>query len=368
MALNAVTIAAIVAACWAHPQGQAYLAKIDQIEALSISCGNPCCASGAGQGASHGSANIVAVGAALHASEAQAHGSSVTQAQAYPIWAASGGSHGSSTVEGYSDYLQVVISAAYSAGSSTALGIGQSTAYSAGAAQGGGAAQGSGAWFVSVGAVSQGGAQVTGYGGGLVSGAAQSSGYGASAAYSLRVMPAGGSSQGAAATQAEGQSTSTGYGISTGVASVQSVGSPLATGDGAAHGTSYLNAFGIPTTYAFTIGSSLGEATAFGRGSWKTTAYTTEPVALFLSEAGLFTLLEEEAVEVVEEEPDIFVFTPANVGYTLISTAQGFIWTKRGFTSVARLFRHEPLLHVKKSYTICQNRVRDLWILLKTST
>ncbi len=197
---------------------------------------------------------------------------------------------------------------------------------------------------------------------------AQSSGYGASAAYSLRVMPAGGSSQGAAATQAEGQSTSTGYGISTGVASVQSVGSPLATGDGAAHGTSYLNAFGIPTTYAFTIGSSLGEATAFGRGSWKTTAYTTEPVALFLSEAGLFTLLEEEAVEVVEEEPDIFVFTPANVGYTLISTAQGFIWTKRGFTSVARLFRHEPLLHVKKSYTICQNRVRDLWTLLKTST
>jgi len=46
MSLNAVTIAAIVTACWAHPQGQAYLAKIDQIEALSISCGNPCCAAG----------------------------------------------------------------------------------------------------------------------------------------------------------------------------------------------------------------------------------------------------------------------------------------------------------------------------------
>lgn len=43
MLLNAATIAAIVAACWAHPQGQAYLAKIDQIETLSISCGNPCC-------------------------------------------------------------------------------------------------------------------------------------------------------------------------------------------------------------------------------------------------------------------------------------------------------------------------------------
>lgn len=43
MALNAITIAAIVAACWAHPSGQAYLAKIDQIEQLSISCGNPCC-------------------------------------------------------------------------------------------------------------------------------------------------------------------------------------------------------------------------------------------------------------------------------------------------------------------------------------
>lgn len=43
MALNAITIAAIVAACWAHPSGQAYLAKIDQIEALSIACGNPCC-------------------------------------------------------------------------------------------------------------------------------------------------------------------------------------------------------------------------------------------------------------------------------------------------------------------------------------
>jgi len=41
--LNAITIAAIVAACWAHPQGQAYLAKIEQIEQLSISCKNPCC-------------------------------------------------------------------------------------------------------------------------------------------------------------------------------------------------------------------------------------------------------------------------------------------------------------------------------------
>lgn len=41
--LNAATIAAIVAACWAHPSGQAYLAKIDQIEQLSITCGNPCC-------------------------------------------------------------------------------------------------------------------------------------------------------------------------------------------------------------------------------------------------------------------------------------------------------------------------------------
>lgn len=43
--LNAATIAAIVAACWAHPQGQAYLAKIDQIEAYANACGNPCCKS-----------------------------------------------------------------------------------------------------------------------------------------------------------------------------------------------------------------------------------------------------------------------------------------------------------------------------------
>ena len=41
--LNAITIAAIVAAVWAHPQGVSYLEKIDQIEQLSISCGNPCC-------------------------------------------------------------------------------------------------------------------------------------------------------------------------------------------------------------------------------------------------------------------------------------------------------------------------------------
>jgi len=41
--LNAITIAAIVAAVWAHPQGISYLEKIDQIEQLSISCGNPCC-------------------------------------------------------------------------------------------------------------------------------------------------------------------------------------------------------------------------------------------------------------------------------------------------------------------------------------
>jgi len=50
MALNAITIAAIVAACWAHPQGQSYLAKIDKIDALSISCGNPCCRQPVGVG------------------------------------------------------------------------------------------------------------------------------------------------------------------------------------------------------------------------------------------------------------------------------------------------------------------------------
>lgn len=47
--LNAVTIAAIVAAVWAHPQGVSYLEKIDRIEQLSISCGNPCCQLGSGQ-------------------------------------------------------------------------------------------------------------------------------------------------------------------------------------------------------------------------------------------------------------------------------------------------------------------------------
>ena len=47
--LNAVTIATIVAAVWAHPQGISYLEKIDQIEQLSISCGNPCCQLGSGQ-------------------------------------------------------------------------------------------------------------------------------------------------------------------------------------------------------------------------------------------------------------------------------------------------------------------------------
>ena len=41
--LNAVTIAAIVAACWAHPSGVAYLAKIEQIQACAEAKGNPCC-------------------------------------------------------------------------------------------------------------------------------------------------------------------------------------------------------------------------------------------------------------------------------------------------------------------------------------
>ncbi len=44
--LNAVTIAAVAAACWAHPQGVSYLAKIDQINTYSIECGNPCCNGG----------------------------------------------------------------------------------------------------------------------------------------------------------------------------------------------------------------------------------------------------------------------------------------------------------------------------------
>jgi hypothetical protein len=46
--LTPATILALVAACWAHPQGVAYLEKIDQIEQLSISCGNPCCTTGGG--------------------------------------------------------------------------------------------------------------------------------------------------------------------------------------------------------------------------------------------------------------------------------------------------------------------------------
>lgn len=48
--LNAATLLALVAACWAHPQGVAYLEKIEQIEQLSISCGNPCCRGGGGKG------------------------------------------------------------------------------------------------------------------------------------------------------------------------------------------------------------------------------------------------------------------------------------------------------------------------------
>lgn len=41
--LNAADYAAIKTAIWAHPQGISYLAKMAQVEALSISCGNPCC-------------------------------------------------------------------------------------------------------------------------------------------------------------------------------------------------------------------------------------------------------------------------------------------------------------------------------------
>lgn len=53
MLLNAATIAAIVAACWAHPSGQAYLSKIDQIEAYANACGNPCCKKPVGVGGKH---------------------------------------------------------------------------------------------------------------------------------------------------------------------------------------------------------------------------------------------------------------------------------------------------------------------------
>lgn len=41
--LNAATIAAIVAAIWAHPQGVAYLDKIEQIRICAEALGNPCC-------------------------------------------------------------------------------------------------------------------------------------------------------------------------------------------------------------------------------------------------------------------------------------------------------------------------------------
>lgn len=49
MAFNAVTLAAIVSAVWAHPQGVSYLEKIDQIAIYAEACGNPCCQGGSGQ-------------------------------------------------------------------------------------------------------------------------------------------------------------------------------------------------------------------------------------------------------------------------------------------------------------------------------
>lgn len=50
MLMNAVTIAAIVAACWAHPSGVAYLEKIEQIRVCAEAKGNPCCKEDTRQG------------------------------------------------------------------------------------------------------------------------------------------------------------------------------------------------------------------------------------------------------------------------------------------------------------------------------
>lgn len=53
--LNAVTLAAIVAAVWAHPQGVAYLDKIEQMRVCAEANGNPCCgSSGSGGGGGGG--------------------------------------------------------------------------------------------------------------------------------------------------------------------------------------------------------------------------------------------------------------------------------------------------------------------------
>ena len=43
--LNAATIAAIVAAVWAHPQALDYLDKIEQLRVCAEAKGNPCCRS-----------------------------------------------------------------------------------------------------------------------------------------------------------------------------------------------------------------------------------------------------------------------------------------------------------------------------------
>lgn len=48
--LNAVTLAAIVAAVWAHPQGVAYLDKIEQVRVCAEANGNPCCSDSGGGG------------------------------------------------------------------------------------------------------------------------------------------------------------------------------------------------------------------------------------------------------------------------------------------------------------------------------
>ena len=163
---------------------------------------------------------------------------------------------------------------------------------------------------------------------------------------------------------ATGQSTATGYASCVGASYAVAAASPLATGTGLSQGSSYADAFGIATTYSGSVGSSSGLSTVFGRGSWKTTAYTSTPFAAFMSETGLFALLEESglAEPILDDDIDIFVLDSTPVDYVLTVTTPVFAMVGTETECVLQSSKHTALLVVNQSNTICQTTARDLWL------
>lgn len=113
--------------------------------------------------------------------------------------------------------------------------------------------------------------------------------------------------------------------------------------------------------------------------------YVAHPTIIFQPFRPTYALLRSDSTAVTTGTPDVFLLDASPTRYVLTASdlaavceqeagAQAydevppvFVLTTREITSILQLAKHTTLLHVNKSYTICQTTARYTWLLSKNT-